>query len=76
MEKNILETKHANIEAALARWIFRACDDNTELNKAKEKTTQLEEETDTLMKEMEKLRADRDSSLKLFKLNQVICILS
>lgn len=71
VEKKMHETKHANIEAALARWIFKACDDNTELNKYKEKSIKLEKENAKYLEDIEQLRVDRDSSLKLFKLNQV-----
>lgn len=71
VEKGMLESKHASVEAALARWIFKACDNNTDLSKAKERAIELEKETLEIRQEMEQLRTDRDSSLKLFKLNQV-----
>ena len=70
VEKGMLESKHASVEAALARWIFKACDNNTDLNKIKERAIQLERENEEVRAEMQQLRNDRDSSLKLFKLNQ------
>lgn len=71
VQKKMMETKLANIEAALARWIFRACDDKTELTKLKEHTTELENEKAEFVKDIEKLREDRDNCLNLYKLNQV-----
>ena len=70
VEKGMLESKHASVEAALARWIFKACDNNTDLNKIKERAIQLERENEEVRAEMQQLRNDRDSSLKLFKLNK------
>jgi len=70
VEKKMLETKNTNIEASLARWIFRACNDNTECTKLKEKITEIEKEKEALVTDMQQLRTDRDNSLKLFKLNQ------
>ena len=71
LEKKMFETKHTNIEAALARWIHRACNDNTECNKLKEKITILKTEKEDLLRDVEQLRVDRDSSMSLFKLNQM-----
>ena len=67
----MMETKLINIEAALARWIFRACDDKTELTKLKEHTTEMENEKTKFIKDIEQLREDRDNCLNLYKLNQV-----
>jgi chromosome segregation ATPase len=71
MEKKMMETKLGNIEASLARWIFRACDDKAELTKLQEKTAHFDKELETLKLENQQLRTDRDSCLNLFTINQV-----
>ena len=65
LEKKTLQAKLTTIEAALGRWIFRACDHKVELNKLLEKSNAQEALIENLNKEMALTRVDKESLIEV-----------